>query len=33
MTIRQYRHILSSNEERIPNKVLNMNVKGECPRD
>jgi hypothetical protein len=30
--MRWYGHILRMNEERIPNKVLNMTVKGKCPR-
>jgi hypothetical protein len=27
-----YGHVLRTNEERIPNKVLNMKVKGKHPR-
>jgi hypothetical protein len=31
--IRCYRHVLRMNKEKIPNKVLNMRVKGKCPRE
>jgi hypothetical protein len=31
--MRCYRHVLRMNKERIQNKVLNMRVKGKCPRD
>jgi hypothetical protein len=31
--VRWYEHVLKMNDENIPKKVLNMNMKGKCPRD